>query len=72
MDPKKFEFTSRETEFISKRFLVKGSVAVSDDADAVVMILVQDVLEKSFRIRYFRDPNEAARFVQMLRLVNQN
>lgn len=71
MEPNKIDFTSRDTEFISKRFLVKGSVLSIGGQDPTVMIAVQDLAEQSFRLRYFKNPLEAAQFVHMLRLVNQ-
>lgn len=59
--------TSRPTEVINKRFIVKGSIFNTGNDKPQILILVYDVVELAFKMRYFIDTNEASSFINILR-----
>lgn len=60
---------SGKAELISDRFMVKGSVFDNGIDKPSIMMIVVDLLENKFSIKFFKTSEEAAFLVKALQMV---
>lgn len=60
---------SGKAEMINDRFLVKGSVYNDGNNPKSVMLVVMDFLENGFKIKYFKNEQEASLLIKTLQSV---
>ena len=64
-------FTSRQPEMINSRFIVKASIMNNGVNTRSIMLIVQDILEDGFSIRFFNRDEDAAALLNLLKAVKQ-
>lgn len=52
------------------RFQVKASVMDNGVHSQSIMLVITDLLGENFKIKFFKDANQASDFIQLLRAVN--
>jgi hypothetical protein len=57
---------SSKEKIINKRFVVKASVLNTGAFEPSILIVVRDLLENNFMMRYFKTEDEANQFIQLL------
>ena len=60
---------SVKSEVINKRFIVKVSIFDNGVNKSSILVVVADLLDAGFTMKYFEKPEEAARFLDILRKV---
>ena len=63
--------TSRQPEMINSRFIVKASIMNNGVNTRSIMLIVQDILEDGFSIRFFNRDEDAAALLNLLKAVKQ-
>lgn len=57
---------SSKEKIINKRFVVKASVLNTGAFEPSILIVVRDLLENNFMMRYFKTEDEVNQFIQLL------
>lgn len=57
---------SSKEKIINKRFIVKASMLNTGAFEPSILIVVKDLLENNFLMKYFNTEDEAENFIQLL------
>lgn len=71
--PKKINLflKSYPTDIINKRFLVKASIMDTGVVEPSIMVVVNDMLSKHFKILFCKDDDALKKFLTALHMVGQ-